>query len=310
MSYNLTQLTFPSSDGKNTVYAEVYTPKTETAKGIVQLAHGMIDYTGRYTALAEFLTDNGYIFAGNHHLGHGKTAASAEDFGFFAERGGMDFVIDDMRAMNARLSEMFPTLPIVLFGHSMGSFLSRIYAVRYPKTISGLVIHGTGGKNPLVGMGIMLSRFLKSVYGSHHRSPMIDKIAFGSYNKRFPKEEGEDAWLTRDVMAVADRPTDPYTSFKFTVSGYTDLFTALRESNSKGWYKSYPKELPTLIMSGDADPVGDYGRGPAEVYRGLLLSGATAVEMKLYEGARHELFKETNKEEVFSDLLGWLRGVI
>ena len=310
MNYNLTEISFPSTDGKHTIYAEIYTPKSATAKGVVQLAHGMIDYTARYTELADYLTARGYIFAGNHHLGHGKSVSDESDFGYFADKNGLDFVIGDMHTMNEKLHEMFPTLPVILFGHSMGSFLSRLYTVKYPRSIKGLVIHGTGGKNPLVGVGMSLAKALRGIYGPRHRSNLIETLAFGSYNKHYPKEEGHNAWLTREGALVADRDTNPVTSFKCTVSAYVELFTALRDCNDKQWYKSYPKDMPTFVVSGDDDPVGNYGKGPAEVYSGLMLAGASNVSLKLYEGARHELFKESCREEYFADLTEWLEGVV
>ena len=310
MNYNFNEYRFPSADGKNTIYAEIYTPKHAAPKGIVQLAHGMIDYTGRYTALASFLCEHGFIFAGNHHLGHGKSVGTGEDFGFFAERDGYKYVLEDINSMNKYLHKTHPDLPVILLGHSMGSFISRLYVAEHPTAVSGLIIHGTGGPNPLVGVGKLLSKLITSFYGARHRSELINNMAFGSYNKRYPKEEGHNAWLTRDLAKVADRDTNEFTSFKFTVSGYTDLFTFLACSNSKAWFKSYPKKMPTLVMSGDMDPVGDYGKGPAYVYKQLMINGASNVTLKMYEGARHELFNETNAEEVFHDILAWIEGVV
>ena len=310
MNYNFTEISFPSSDGIHTIYAEIYTPKNKTAKGVVQLAHGMIDYTARYTELADYLTARGYIFAGNHHLGHGKSVNDESDYGYFADKGGLGLVIEDMHSMNKMLHEMFPALPVILFGHSMGSFLSRLYTVKHPRSIKGLVIHGTGGSNPLVGVGMTLAKAIRGIYGPRHKSKLIESLAFGSYNKHYPKEEGHNAWLTREGALVADRDTNPFTSFRFTVSGYIDLFTALRDCNGKQWYKSYPKDMPTLVISGDDDPVGNYGKGPAQVYGGLMLSGASAVSLKLYEGARHELFNESCREEYFADLAEWLEDVV
>ena len=310
MNYNFNEYRFPSADGKNTIYAEIYTPKHAAPKGIVQLAHGMIDYTGRYTALASFLCEHGFIFAGNHHLGHGKSVGTGEDFGFFAERDGYKYVLEDINSMNKYLHKTHPDLPVILLGHSMGSFISRLYVAEHPTAVSGLIIHGTGGPNPLVGVGKLLSKLITSFYGARHRSELINNMAFGSYNKRYPKEEGHNAWLTRDLAKVADRDTNEFTSFKFTVSGYTDLFTFLACSNSKAWFKSYPKKMPTLVMSGDMDPVGDYGKGPAYVYKQLIINGASNVTLKMYEGARHELFKETNADEVFHDILAWIEGVV
>ena len=310
MSYVLTKLNFPSSDGKNTVYSEIYVPKTGDPRGVVQLVHGMIDYTGRYTALAEYLTDNGFILAGNHHLGHGLTAASADDLGHFADKGGYGYVLEDVHAMNQRLHAMYPTLPVIMLGHSMGSFISRLYVGEHPESVSGLIIHGTGGPNPLVGIGKALAGVIRGIYGPRHKSALINKMAFGAYNKKFPSEEGHNAWLTRDLERVKGRDTDPLTSFEFSVSSYIDLFSFLGDSNSGAWFKGYPKNVPTLVMSGEMDPVGDYGKGPRYVYKQLMISGVTDVKLKMYEGARHELFNELNMSEVFADLLEWLEGVV
>ena len=309
MNYNFDEISFPSSDGVHTIYAEIYTPKSVTAKGVVQLSHGMIDYTARYAELADYLTSRGYILAGNHHLGHGRSVEHEEDFGHFADKGGLEYVLSDMHTMNRKLREMFPTLPVILMGHSMGSFLSRLYAARHPHSIKGLIIHGTGGKNPLVGMGMTLAKLIRAIYGPRHRSELIGTLAFGAYNKRFPKEEGHNAWLTSELDRVADRDTDRFTSFKFTVSSYIELFTALRDCNKKSWYSAFPKDMPTLVISGDADPVGNYGKGPCEVYRGLMLAGVSNVSFKLYEGARHELFNESCREEYYEYLAGWLGEV-
>lgn len=290
--------------------ATVYAPDNGEVRGVVQLSHGMIDYVGRYEGLAEFLTSCGFVFAGNEHLGHGRSAASADDLGYFGEKDGYLRVLDDLREMNAILHKEYPDKPIILFGHSMGSFLARLYAVSYPETVSAIVIHGTGGKNPAAPAGKLLVSLLRAIFGSKHRSKFVTGVAFGSYNSHYDKSEGANAWLTRDGAAVATRDTDPYTSYIFTLAGYYDLFTMLSECNLAEWYSKYPKSLPTLIMSGNDDPVGDYGKGVREVYDGLCASGVEELDLKMYEGARHELFNETNRDEVFADLLSWLNSVI
>ena len=290
------------------MYAEIYTPKNRSSVGVVQIAHGMIDHIGRYRELADYLTGEGFVVAGNHHLGHGKTAATPDDFGFFASRGGADLVIEDMHSMNRYLRDTYPTLPLILFGHSMGSFLSRLYVVKYPHTVRGIVIHGTAGPNGAVGAGKLVAKLIAAVKGERHRSDLLAGLSVGAYSKCF-KADGRWGWLSRDKGIIADRENDPYT-FNFTASAYYDLFTMLADSNCKGWYKNFPKFMPTLIMSGDADPVGAFGKGPRYVYKNLLLSGATDVSVRMYEGARHELFKETNREEMFSDLTAWLLSVV
>ena len=152
MNYNFSEKTFPSSDGIPTIYAEIYTPKTVSARGVIQLSHGMIDYVGRYKDMADYLASEGFILAGNHHLGHGKSVKSEDEFGYFAKRGGVDCVIEDLHTMNKHLREMFPTLPIILFGHSMGSFIARLAAEQNSKLYKKVVFCGTAGKNPLAKM--------------------------------------------------------------------------------------------------------------------------------------------------------------
>ena len=309
MSYNHSEFTFLSSDGKNNIHAEIYTPSEGEIRGVVQLSHGMVDHVGRYTALAEYLTGEGFVFAGNDHLGHGKTVATPDDFGFFASKDGYKYVIDDLYAMNGELRKRFPDKPVILLGHSMGSFLARLYAVKYPKSIDGIIIHGTGGKNPAVPLGKAVVAILRAIRGERHRSAFVKKLSFMGYNSKFDKSEGDEAWLTRAGELIADRKDDPRTNYTFTLAGYNDLFTMLGECNSRDWYTQYPKSLPTILMAGGADPVGNYGEGIREIYDGLSKENVAILDIEIYEGARHELFNETNRAEVFRDICDWLSTV-
>lgn len=307
MNYLHKEITLPSSDGRNTLHAELFIPSDNNIRGVVQISHGMIDYIGRYTIMAEALCGAGYVLAGNDHLGHGDSVSSPEDLGFFASRDGYKYVIDDLKAMNDLLRGEYPDLPLVLLGHSMGSFLARLYAVKYPDSIDGLIIHGTAGPNPAAGAGKLLVKLLRVLRGERYRSPFVRSLAEGGYNKGFDPAEGEGAWLTREGALVAGRPTDPKTNFIFTLAGYEDLFTMVAECNSDHWFSAFPKELKTLVISGECDPVGDFGKGVRYVYDNLSSAGAN-VSLKLYPEARHELFNETNREEVFADLIAWLGG--
>ena len=306
MNYVFTDTTFPSSDGIHNIYAEIYAPKDGDIKGVVQLAHGMIDHVGRYKVLAGYLSRAGYVFAGHHHLGHGKTVNSKDEYGYFAKSNGVSYLVEDMHLMNLKLRELYPDVPITVLGHSMGSFITRLYAQKYPEDMEKVIIHGTGGPNPLLPMGKFVAGIIRLFRGGKYRSKLITGLAFGSYNSRFPESDGKNAWLTRDVSRVSDRKDDELLRFIFTTSGYLDLFRMIGMVNSRTWFKSYPKDMPTLIISGDMDPVGNYGKGPAYVYDQLIREGCSASELKLYEGARHELFNETNSDEVFSDLLAWI----
>ena len=283
MNYVFSEITFPSSDGVHTIHAEIYTPKCSAPRGVVQLCHGMRDYVGRYQALAEYLTAQGYVFAGHAHLGHGKSAEDDER-GYFAQHDGVLYLLKDIHSMNKYLRSVYPTLPLWLLGHSMGSFLARLYTNRHPHSIQGLIIHGTAGPNPALPFGKLAVKVGKLFHGDKYRSKFVASLAFMGYNSKFPKSDGEHAWLTREVSRVASRDDDPYTNFTFTLSGFGDLFSMLGSANSKAWFSGYPKELPTLIISGEDDPVGAYGRGPKYVYKHLLLAGGSSVSLKLLSG--------------------------
>jgi alpha-beta hydrolase superfamily lysophospholipase len=159
-------------------------------------------------------------------------------------------------------------------------------------------------------MGIALANIIGRVKGERHRSKLLHSLSTGAYAKKFDKSEGPNAWLSSDAEAIADHDSDPFATFRFTTSAYRDLFTMLRRSNSSEWFKEYPKSLPALIMSGNDDPVGNFGKGPAYVYKQMLIAGCEQVALKTYDGARHELFLEKNRETVFADMVKWLDGII
>lgn len=309
MNYKYTFTSFPSADGKSTVAAHIYAPAFGPVKGIVQLAHGMVDHVQRYEALADYLTGRGYVFAGNDHLGHGSTAIADDDFGYFADEDSINVVLKDMHTMNRLLRGDYPGLKPVIMGHSMGSFLSRLYVVKYPNSICGHIIHGTGGPmGAILPLGKALVSFLILLRGARYRSKFVKNLSFMGYNSKFPKEEGENAWLTRDTETVKSKAADKRSGFTFTLAAYKDLYNMVGSSNSKRWFCDYPKSLRTVIMSGDMDPVGKYGDGPRYVYKHLLINGAADLSLKLYEGARHELFNETCRDEVFADIVSWMEA--
>ncbi|MBP5209876.1 MAG: alpha/beta fold hydrolase [Clostridia bacterium] len=302
-------VSFASSDGKNTVAGYLYEPdEGVTVKGLVQLSHGMTDHVTRYESTAKVLTDAGFVFFGNDHLGHGATAAAPEDLGFFASVDGVGYVLDDLHAMTAQVKARYPDLPLVLLGHSMGSFLCRLYATRFGYELDGLIIMGTGGPNPLLPVGRALAGIIRRTRGERHRSRMIADMAFSGYLSHIEKGAPKCAWLSRDPAVWEVYTADPLCTFTFTVSAYLDLFEMVAESNAKTWFEAFPKELRTLVISGTEDPVGKFGQGPKYVADTLRAAGVRQVDLCLYEGARHELFNETNRDEFFSDLIAWLNA--
>lgn len=302
------EITFVSADGKSTVHGIFWVPEGEV-RGVIQLSHGMCEYVTRYDAWARRFAKAGFVFCGNDHLGHGKTAPTPEELGYTAPRGGAGSLVEDLHTMSSHARREFPGLPLVLYGHSMGSFAARAYLARYGGELSAALISGTAGPGNPTGLALCLAHMTAACKGDDHRSPLLKKLAFGSYNKRFAGENDPFSWLTRDASVRKAYAGDPYCNFDFTAAGYDTLFSLLREVSRKDWAGNVPKKLPILLFAGTDDPVGNYGEGVKEVYRRLLAAGADA-SLKLYEGGRHEMHNETNRDEVFDDLLSFLNGVL
>lgn len=299
---------FDSADGKNQVAAHLWHNPNTPPFCVVQISHGMCEYAGRYDDFARFLVDNGAAVYGNDHLGHGHTAKSPEALGHFTTRGGHRHVLQDLKTMNGLARQRFPGVPLVLLGHSMGSFYARRYAAEWPKTIDGLVLSGTAGPNPLAGLGIAVARLIEAVKGSYHRSNLLHAMAFGSYFKRIPNPKTPHDWVSRDAEIVAHYAADPYCDFRFTVNGFGELFTILRSVSSPKWARRVPRDLPVLMIQGGDDPVGAYDKGTAKVRGWLQNAGVKDLTYKLYPGARHEVLNETNRAEVYRDVLHFLQA--
>ncbi len=302
---NFERIDFLSSDQEHTIAAYLAKPEGKP-KGIVQLAHGMRDFFLRYELLAEALVKAGYVFCGNDHLGHGYSVKDASEYGYFGKKDGHGFVVCDMHILSLKMKEQFPSLPLYLVGHSMGSFLARRYAVTYPRAVQGVVLLGTGGKNPLAGFGILLAKLIGLFKGGKHHSNFIKNLAFADYNEKFPGEASESAWLFRDEALLKIHDSEERSMFPFTVRGYHDLFVTHRMVNLENWFRYFPRRMPVLIVSGELDPVGNYGEGPKWVENMLYQAGVIDVELILYDNARHEVFLDDCKEEFFEDLISWL----
>ena len=303
MHFTKETISFLSADRKTRVAAYLYTPLT-APKAIFQISHGMCEYIGRYEHMIDVLCADGYAVCGNDHLGHGDTG-DPKDWGFFAEKDGYDDVLQDLHTMNSLARGKWPGLPLVFYGHSMGSFYARWYAEKYPETIDALVISGTGGPGPLPKAGKAMASGLCRIFGPRHVSELMLKASTGSYAKGAEEGASPSVWLSRDPAVWAKYDADPKCRFKFTVSAYRDMLTAHVHVNSKAWAEAFPKDMPTYFLSGDADPVGENGKGVTAACQLLKDAGVKDVTLKLYKDARHELHNETNKEEVFADLLAW-----
>lgn len=300
----LTKDNFTSADGKTRVAAFYYKPEGEVS-AVIQLSHGMCEYVCRYEHMAKVMCDAGFAFCGNDHLGHGYTG-NPKDYGFKAEQDGWQYVLKDLKTMNDHIHAAFPGKPVFLLGHSMGSFYARYLAEKFPDAISGLIISGTGGPGALFSAGKILASVLCKLKGPRYVSQLMVDASMGSYCKGIESEGSGNAWLSRDPEVWAKYAADPMCNYKFSVSAYRDMLTAYCHVNTTDWANRMKKDLPILIYSGDKDPVGSYGKGVTTVNEMLLKAGCQDVTLRLYPGARHEMHNETNKEEVFDLVTGWI----
>ena len=297
---------FLSHDGKSRTAYYVFTPKGAEPRGIIQISHGMCEYILRYEQFARQMCRRGYVVCGNDHIGHGATAPSDDLLGYTAPSGGALVMVRDVRMVSGIIRNRFPKLPLFLVGHSMGSFVARKYIEMFGEELSGAIIVGTGGPESPTALGKALAKCVIKLKGETHRSKLLDKMAFGSYNKKFKDEKDEKSWLSRDKEVREKYVADKYCSFKFTARGFYDLFDLLGSVSEKEWAKKLPKELPVLIISGDKDPVGNYGKGVEKVYKRMDKAGMEDVTVRLYHGARHELFNETSRKEIIEHTAEWI----
>ena len=299
---------FRSHDKEHDIAYYVIFPAGQV-RGVVQIAHGMAEYFERYNAFADHLAQNGYVVCGNDHLGHGRSVNSEDELGYFSEKNGWQNVVEDMYSLTKIMKKNYPEVPYYLFGHSMGSFLARAFVTKHRKAIDAAVFCGTSGGQGGTEAMLTLIDAIKLIKGDHHRSKLLNDAAFGSYNNNISPRNSDFDWLTRDTSAVAKYCNDKRCGFPFTANGFENLIKLLWYVSNEKWYKTYPKDLPTYLIAGAGDPVGNYGKGVLKVFNELNLNDC-CVEMKIYKDARHELLNELNKQEVYADVLDFFETAI
>ena len=297
---------YDSADKLTKIHAIKWAPEIE-AIGVLQIAHGMLEHIDRYDDFAKFLASQGLVVAGNDHLGYGK---STDYLGYFGTGDTIEYAVDDVNKLSLILKEKYD-LPIVYIGHSMGSFLVRYFLVKYRKSVDGAIVMGTGYHPiPLAVAGQVIARLITCVKGWHYRSALVNKIAFGSYNKGIKPLRTPSDWISRDEMIVDRYVSDPRCQFVFTVNGFYELFKGIQFISKTKNIEKVPRQMPILFVSGDADPVGDYGEGVQKIYDMFTLAGNEKLDMLMYDGARHEVLNEINRKDVYEDLYTWLNKEI
>ena len=282
-------------------------PEDGPTQGIFQLVHGMSEMKERYRPFIEYLVSLGYACIIHDHRGHGQSVKSKEDLGYFYGGGG-DSVVEDTHQITKVAKSRWPGMPLILFGHSMGSLVVRCYLKKYDSEIAGLIVCGSPCKNPAVGAGRVILGIQKAFCGPHHISGLMDKMSFGSYLKNFPDAKSKFAWLSVDTDNVAAYEKSEYCGYAFTVDGYSGLLDLMEETyNSKGWGVKNPK-LPILFISGKNDPCINGAKNFKFAIDHLRSQGYSDIRGKMYDGGRHEILNDTIKDTVRDDIRKWLTG--
>ena len=297
--------TLPSTVPGRTLHAFRCVPEGPV-RAVVQLSHGMVEFIDRYKPLAEYLAAQDILVTGHDHLGHGASIRTKADYGYFAQPDGNRAVLDDLHAVTEQTKALYPGVPYFLLGHSMGSFYARQYLCEWGDELDGAIILGTGYQpKALVATARALCRVLAVFFGWQHRSKLVANLSFAGYNKGLEGRTPQD-WLNRDAAEVDKYRADERCMFTFTLNAYYSMFTGILRLYDPAFLGQMPKDLPLLFLAGDADPVGEQGRGVRRAIDSLRAVGVQNIQQKLYPGARHELLMELNRQEVMGDIAHWL----
>ena len=299
---------YPSVDCKTKIHAIRWEPEG-APKAILQIIHGMVEFIDRYDDFAKFLAENGYLVVGEDHLGHGLSVQSDEYYGYFGKHGN-EWVIADIHQLRLMMCEEFPGVPYLMLGHSMGSFLIRQYITekdgRYAEGLSGVIVMGTAWQpNATLRAGMLMAKLLgTSKVGKS--AAKIDKMSFGAYLSRIENPRTGSDWLTKDEAIVDKYVSEPLCSFRFTPNAYYHMFAGMLKAHDTDRMKKLPAGLPILFTAGTEDPVGNWGEGVRKAYMVYSENTPCKVSIKMYEGDRHEILNETDRDVVYKDMLEFL----
>nr|WP_285851894.1 alpha/beta fold hydrolase [Sporosarcina luteola] len=274
----------------------------------IHLLHGMAEHIGRYEEFITFLTSEGFAVSGHDHRGHGRTANLNGKIGDFGDAAGFDRIVEDAHEIIGFYRDKYQLPRLILVGHSMGSFVARRYAQKFGSELDKLICLGTAG-DPGMGRSIGQALAHMKAKSTNYDEPdyFMNKMVFGGFNKIAGTPKTPFDWLSRDTKAVEKYMIDPKCGFVPTARFFTDLFDGLGKINEMDDIRQVPNGLPILLLSGLDDPVGNKGKGVWQAARQFTDAGIENITVMLYEGGRHEMLNEVNREQVFNFIKDWIK---
>lgn len=300
---------FQSENGRNQIRTLIWQDADSEPRAVVQIAHGVAEHIGRYEETAVFLAERGFLVCGNDHLGHGKSVESIDELGYIDENNGYVFMIRDMHRLYRIIHKKHPTLPYFLFGHSLGSFMARIYVASFAQDLAGLILCGSGR---LPRGASFLDAAVEDILDRLGAAGDENAVLTNLSNKLSAKMLGEDdplAWLSQCAENRERYREDPLCGFPLKNAGAKNVAMLGIKAEDSQWMEKLPPGFPVLLISGAKDPVGLNGRAVLAIADGLLLAGQEPVVI-LYPGDRHEILHEDDRERVLHDIEKWLEAAL
>ena len=307
MDVTETIINYASHDGTSQIYALLWDEPNLQPRGIVQIVHGASEYCERYRHFARFLVGEGFVVCANDHIGHGKSVHDKAALGHMPAQGGKEALVADVDELRRRVSGRYPDVPYIMLGHSMGSFILRIYLTRHADGLAAAVLSGTGQQpKALSGFGHITALLIAKIKGENYRSTFLHNLGMGALAKTIPNARTPFDWISTDPAVVDAYVKDDACGMMFSVGGYATLTDITSEMVTEASAKAVPDGLPLLFMSGSEDPVGEKGKAVKAAVEQYRRAGLKNVSLRLYDGLRHEILNEPVREQVYRDVVEWL----
>nr|WP_315034595.1 alpha/beta fold hydrolase [uncultured Chryseobacterium sp.] len=293
-------------NSESKLFYNLFSPDISSVKATLLIVHGMQEHSGRYTEIADYFACRGVAVLTYDHLGHGKSVKRRRDIGFFQHSKPDQRLISDAEMMADHIAGKYPDVPHFILGHSMGSFITRCLLKKRSRDFKGAIITGTGG--PLSGINILKAYLsLANMIAPHHRT-FLNSVFTQVNNKRFKKDKDFSltSWLSLNPKNRKDFEQDELCGIPFTHNAFYTLFTIYKRATARKWAVSIPLSFPFLFVSGQNDPIGNFGKGVMETADNLKADGFQNVDVKIYPDMRHEILNEEIRETVLNEIYNWM----
>jgi alpha-beta hydrolase superfamily lysophospholipase len=281
-----------------------------TAKGVVQICHGLGEHAERYTRFAEALSEAGYAVYAEDHRGHGKTTAPDAPAGFFAKADGWNQVLADKAFINSYIHEQHPDVPVILFGHSLGGTIAFSYALRWPQTIQAVAVWNATTNTNALHTVLNLVLAVEKIFRGKAAASIVNVLTFAQWGKAIKSRRTDFDWLSHDEAEVDKYIADPLCGWPAPVSLWQDVSDGMADCADSAKLSALPKKLPFNLVGGDQDPATEGGKAVLDLDRRLKENGFENVTTKVMTNTRHETLNELDRDQTTKDFIAWLDQVV